>query len=203
MNIYLGMFLPLVGLICCWMWVIVFDEIDWRVAFVKAMILWATLVLLITEVLSLWQAIESYTLAITWVVIILWIVVSLTWHRGKLSHLREIVSSRHPFSPSLQASSAWIPVVPILLISVITLVIGLVSPPNNWDSMTYHMSRVEHWRTNGSVSHYPTNNVWQISHNPSRSSCSFNSRRLGMDPTASRISSNGFFVWALWQPHHR
>ena len=166
MNMHPAMFIPLIGLICTWLWVRTFDDIDWRIAFVKAMILWATLVFLITEVLSLLQAIGPYTLAITWVVIILWIVVSLIWHRGKLSHLREIVSSRHPFSPSLEASSAWIPVVPILLISVITLVIGLVSPPNNWDSMTYHMSRVEHWRTNGSVSHYPTNSVWQISHNP-------------------------------------
>lgn len=32
--------------------------------------------------------------------------------------------------------------------------------------MTYHMSRVEHWRVNASVAHYPTNVVWQLYLNP-------------------------------------
>lgn len=33
---------------------------------------------------------------------------------------------------------------------------GLLYPPNNWDSLTYHMTRIVHWISNESVSHYPT-----------------------------------------------
>ncbi len=34
--------------------------------------------------------------------------------------------------------------------------LALVAPPNNWDSMTYHMARVVHWAVNEDVSHYAT-----------------------------------------------
>jgi 4-amino-4-deoxy-L-arabinose transferase-like glycosyltransferase len=38
----------------------------------------------------------------------------------------------------------------------ITFLVAWVSPPNTFDSMTYHMSRVMHWVQNGSVDFYPT-----------------------------------------------
>ena len=38
----------------------------------------------------------------------------------------------------------------------VTLVLALVYPPNNWDSMTYHMSRVAEWIQHGSIDFYPT-----------------------------------------------
>ncbi|MCL2930746.1 MAG: hypothetical protein MGG11_00090 [Trichodesmium sp. MAG_R03] len=44
--------------------------------------------------------------------------------------------------------------------------IAMVAPPNNWDSMTYHMSRVVHWMQNQSVAHYPTYNLPQLFHPP-------------------------------------
>ena len=44
--------------------------------------------------------------------------------------------------------------------------IAVVAPPNNWDSMTYHMSRVAHWMQNRSVGHYPTSYVPQLYHPP-------------------------------------
>ena len=43
-----------------------------------------------------------------------------------------------------------------------TLLIALVAPPNNWDSMTYHMARVVHWIQNRSVAHYPTHITRQL-----------------------------------------
>ncbi len=52
----------------------------------------------------------------------------------------------------------------VALVIVVTLVIGLVAAPNTWDSMTYHLPRVDHWLTRGSVDHYPTSidrQIWQ------------------------------------------
>jgi hypothetical protein len=37
-----------------------------------------------------------------------------------------------------------------------TLLIALVCPPNNWDSQTYHLPRVEHWIQDHSFAYYPT-----------------------------------------------
>ncbi len=47
----------------------------------------------------------------------------------------------------------------------ITLIVALAYPPNNWDSMTYHMSRVAEWIQRGSIDIYPTTNDRQT-HNP-------------------------------------
>ena len=44
----------------------------------------------------------------------------------------------------------------ITVVASATFLIAIVSPPNTWDSMTYHMSRVMHWIQNGTVAHYPT-----------------------------------------------
>ena len=51
-------------------------------------------------------------------------------------------------------------------ILVVTLTTALISPPNTMDSMSYHMPRVMHWIQNTSISHYPTNDVRQISFQP-------------------------------------
>jgi len=44
--------------------------------------------------------------------------------------------------------------------------IALLAPPNTFDSMTYHMSRVAHWAHQGSVAPYPTHIVRQITAPP-------------------------------------
>ncbi|CAM3838090.1 Glycosyltransferase RgtA/B/C/D-like domain-containing protein [Flavobacterium branchiophilum] len=45
----------------------------------------------------------------------------------------------------------------ILLFFSCLLFQGLIYPPNNWDSLTYHMSRIMFWISNESVSHFQTN----------------------------------------------
>ncbi|MFC1831010.1 hypothetical protein ACFL0S_03200 [Thermodesulfobacteriota bacterium] len=49
----------------------------------------------------------------------------------------------------------------ILIILIATLAVALVYPPNNYDSMTYHLPRVAHWISNKDISFYPTNNPRQ------------------------------------------
>jgi Dolichyl-phosphate-mannose-protein mannosyltransferase len=46
------------------------------------------------------------------------------------------------------------------------LVIAALSPPNNYDSQTYHLPRIEHWAASGSVAIYPTAIVRQVAMPP-------------------------------------
>src|SRR5262249_12611735 len=39
---------------------------------------------------------------------------------------------------------------------LVDLVIALLAPPNNYDSQTYHLPRLEHWVAQGDVAFYPT-----------------------------------------------
>lgn len=55
------------------------------------------------------------------------------------------------------ASAPLLFVLPIGFIVSLTGLIAFVAPPNNYDSMTYHLGRVVHWIQNHSVQHYPTN----------------------------------------------
>ena len=54
----------------------------------------------------------------------------------------------------------------IVLVSVLFFLLlfiqGILYPPNNWDSMTYHMARIAHWVMNESVYPYPTHIYRQI-----------------------------------------
>jgi hypothetical protein len=46
--------------------------------------------------------------------------------------------------------------------TILLLIQGIIYPPNNWDSMTYHMARITHWVMNESIEPYPTHIYRQI-----------------------------------------
>ena len=53
----------------------------------------------------------------------------------------------------------------------VTAVIAVISPPNGWDAISYHMSRVMYWIQNGSVAHFPTHNLRQVVFSPFAEFC--------------------------------
>ncbi|MFC4106646.1 hypothetical protein [Micromonospora zhanjiangensis] len=72
---------------------------------------------------------------------------------------------RHPWTPSpLRLRDRWrsygrgdrfmIATIGVLLLA--ELVVALLAPPNNYDSQTYHLPKVEHWVAQGSLDFWPT-----------------------------------------------
>ena len=47
-------------------------------------------------------------------------------------------------------------VVWVIVILGTTFFIGIISPPGNYDSLTYHLARVGFWQQNGTINHYTT-----------------------------------------------
>ncbi len=54
----------------------------------------------------------------------------------------------------------------IAIALLVTFVVALVAAPNNYDSMTYHMTRVAYWMQHHTVAHFPTHNTRQIFMSP-------------------------------------
>jgi hypothetical protein len=54
----------------------------------------------------------------------------------------------------------------IVAVLIITFTVAWISPPQTWDSLTYHLSRVAHWAQNRSIDHFITGIERQNSMSP-------------------------------------
>jgi len=118
-------------------------------AFLGAAVCFGLLLTAATELLGLLSAITVFSLAVFWggVACLALLALLPAWDWQKIREIRLE-------NPGLLAG--------IGAVLAITLLIALVSPPNNWDSMTYHMARVVHWMQSRSIAHYPTHITRQL-----------------------------------------
>src|SRR2546425_12653070 len=134
-------------------------SVSLRECFLFIAILWGVSVTIITEILSAFSLITFGWLVVFWCVVLLgstFFVISL------MKRQRLVV-----LSPSPRLPFRAVPFLSgLVLIVALTGVTAFVSPPNTYDSMTYHMSRVVHWIQDRNVSFYPTHITRQIYMNP-------------------------------------
>lgn len=128
---------------------------DWRKSFLVSSIAWGFLLTAITELLSILNSLAFKWIEISWVFIsFLSLIVYFLLERRKSNEFPKISI----FLGSLLAG--------VFFIFIMIGLIALTAPPNTWDSMTYHMSRVVHWIQNGNVSFYPTHILRQLCQPP-------------------------------------
>jgi hypothetical protein len=127
-------------------------EPNWRAAFIQAMIMWWSYMVIMTEILGVFKGITRLGLSITWLLVIvafiLWFVV--LFKRGFIFRLPLI------YHPTSKAVLAWDIVLTIIVL--IPLIIGFISPPNSQEAMGFGMTRVAHWAQNQSLAHFATQN---------------------------------------------
>lgn len=139
----------------------------WRSSLLLSALVWATLLVAITEFLSLFTLFSFVWLLGIWVAVC----AGLGLIYQKYSRKRRLSAARTSFkepltyiyqdflSSKIQVRT-WL--LGILSIIVIVGMIALIAPPNTNDSMGYHMPRVMHWIQNHSVAHFPTNYTAQL-----------------------------------------
>ncbi len=103
----------------------------------------------LTEGLSLFHALNRATVLASWALV----VASFLAARGLRGWSRPRVDPR------------------VAMVLGVTAVIAIVAPPNGWDALAYHMSRVVYWIQNGSVAHFPTHNIRQDAFSPFAEFC--------------------------------
>ncbi len=125
---------------------------EWRPAVVFTALMWGVWIVIITELLNVLHQLNAAAVALTWSGMIA-IGIIVYW-RSKPIHFQHI-----RFKVSLDTGLLLAGIGGIALATVVTAVLA---PPNTWDSMTYHMSRVMHWIQNGSINYYPTSIARQL-----------------------------------------
>ena len=126
----------------------------WRSSLLHAAIAWGVAVTAITEGLSLFGSLSAGPLLALWTI------------------LGAVLLLTHAFMrPTVPQPTRWKVILGwrlwLLVLATTTIVvadgaIALLAPPNTYDSMTYHMSRVMHWIQNGDVASYPTHVTRQL-----------------------------------------
>jgi hypothetical protein len=124
-----------------------------REAILKSMLAGWLAILVSTEVLSALNRIEYAWVLVFWIAIdsaalALVILFRLKNAAGLWGTKR--TSSDRPDPVALICASI------LVVLGLITLLVSLKAPPNNFDSMTYHLARVSHWIQNRNISYYPT-----------------------------------------------
>ena len=126
------------------------QQADLRRAFLITWLIIVTLVVLSSEVLSLFKALTRANLAVFWSVAL--VTLALVGWRG--GHFRRgislVIHLRHTFS---WKSAASLFVLVIGLYALLLFITAWIAPPNTNDSLTYHMSRVMNWIQDQSLQH--------------------------------------------------
>ena len=131
-----------------------------RLSILRAGILFTIYLVLVEELLSLFHAITRWGLLVAWMVLILAIVAYLARIRLK----GQAISLPHLSLPA--GWSGWLSLLLVAFVLAVTFTVAWLAPPQTWDSLSYHLSRVAHWAQNQSVAHYITGIERQNSMNP-------------------------------------
>jgi hypothetical protein len=128
-----------------------------RISFLWSLLITSINAFLATELLSLFNGINFINILFWWLITTLCPVYLLFRYRFWRNF-------------SLQTNqwkkSVYIPLVAVFFLVGFLLLIAILQPPNNWDGMTYHMSRVMHWIQNKNLNYYATHIDRQILLNP-------------------------------------
>jgi hypothetical protein len=125
--------------------------LGWRIALLQTALLAGVFIVLQSELLSLFKALVQVWVAVLW-----GIALFVSTFAGLRQNLlapgwKELIERLKRLSKLELAFAAATGVIILLL-----LVVAYLSPPNNVDSLQYHMSRVMHWAEDQSLAHYPT-----------------------------------------------
>lgn len=128
-------------------------------SYIEACCIWMLCLFTVTELLSIWHMVRFVTLFAVWAVLDVLLLVIL-WLQIRRSgfQLKEWCRHRHPVCALRRHPYDGI----IMLLGAAVLLLAFFTTPHNWDSMTYHLSRIAYWVQNRSVEHYATNNIREI-----------------------------------------
>lgn len=130
--------------------------------FIESMILFSATIVAITELLSVCKVVTFRLLFLFWFAFSVVCLIYIIFNKDKcFKNALYVFAKFKLFFKELDKLSKLLFFALLGLIAFLFFQ-GIVYPPNNYDSMTYHMARIPHWISNSSVMHYPTHIYRQI-----------------------------------------
>ena len=165
---------------------------DLRLSLIKAFISIAFFSYLTCELLSIFNVFSFNYLLISWL-LINGIIIYLNKEKIKLN-LFSIFSQKITIpkqEKNILFFIFFIIILPLLLLAIFI-------PPNNWDSMAYHLPRIEHWIQNKNIYPYPTNIVRQVLTSPLSEYIIANFQILSRTDAFSNLVQFSSFIFILF-----
>ena len=132
-----------------------------REAFVKSSLLISFLSYIFCEIFSIFNILNYLSILISWILVTGFLIYLVFKKSIKFSLVRFSF-----FNHSIELKYKIILCFLFIIILVPLLLLAVFIPPNNWDSMAYHLPRIQHWIQNGNIYPYPTNITRQIATSP-------------------------------------
>jgi Dolichyl-phosphate-mannose-protein mannosyltransferase len=130
----------------------------WRAAAIGAATIWGIVVVLITELLSIPRELTRSSLAVAWLLAdaaALVYLLLVARQKLQLRSFRALCAAYRQTLPRPTLASTML-VSGVGIVVVLVAMTALLSPPNTWDVMAYHMPRVVAWIQNRTVAFYAT-----------------------------------------------
>lgn len=125
--------------------------------FVNKTLAGLTILYLMTELLGSFNILNRRMVIVSWVLVLGLVFVLRKKQSGRkmrISVLKAVFSK----PKGVEMTALF-----LLILLVVTLgIMAVLTPPYNWDSHTYHLTRIAHWIQDGSVDYFVTNNRRQL-----------------------------------------
>lgn len=143
---------------------LIFSEkkIEWRRALLASAVTWGTCVVFITESLSVPRFITRGATAFLWLVIC---IAALFYLKTLKRCSSQRFQKERSFDIVMDRATKWL-LFGTGAIILLVLITALVSPPNVWDAMEYHLPRMVMWMSNHSVRFFATPDYAQLIFGP-------------------------------------
>lgn len=139
-----------------------YGRISAKEAVLSSVLLFSALLIAITELTSAFQILHFQSLLLSWSLLAVFLLVFL------LKHKKTVGLFIQDFTQKIilfyYKSSLW-EKISLLSVSILLLLVfiqGIAYPPNNYDSLTYHLARTTSWISHRSIAHYPTHIFRQV-----------------------------------------
>lgn len=138
-----------------------FKALGLHLLLTASVLLFSALLLLITEILSAFKLLDRIHLIFAWSFVLLFLCLDLFGHRHLIRERLEDIVLKCKNWYKHRSDRKYILFFLLILFTLIGIQ-GFLYPPNNYDSMTYHLARIPNWMANASVAHYPTHIYRQL-----------------------------------------